>query len=786
MQRRSALVLFFLLLLAIPSCFGQGPMKKVLSGYIREEGSGHVITAARIELQNAMGTPIASAYSDGNGAYEFDDIGGGDCYVVAQHDGYTTLREFVRPDGSGHVYKDVFLRPASPDSNPKSVNPVSEHQLSIPSKAREFFDKGVQLVVEKSDYRGAVAQFARAIAKYPSYYEAYAAMGLAQDKMGDAISAEAAFRKSLALSAGKYPQAMIDLASMFNVQKRFSEAEPLLRNVIALDASSWRAQFELAVTLAGQKRFGEAVTSATAARDLKPENPQIYLLLYNLHIRTDDFKSALGDTESYLKLTPDGATADRVRRMQEQVRKALQTSGNDPGPSSVTTPATPPVESPVPTPSSKPMGVSIFTPVDAPAAEPAAAPAPATSPLAPSPALPVSTILAPADTPATQPAAPPLSATAAASQGAPEPSPAASLERNPLIPPRVDEFVPEVAVDVPCSLSSVLQGAGQRAEQLLNTLQKFDASERVEHYKLNAAGVPGPADVRSFNYVVLVSQDSQGGFNLQEYRNGAVVSPQQFPSGIVTANLAVHGLIFHPRLAPDFSFTCEGLGEWKGTPTWLVHFEEKQHQLNPFRSYDVDGIRHPVLLTGRAWIAEKTYQVVRLESDLLKPVEKIHLTREHISIEFASVKFRSRNQQLWLPQTADLFVELNGRRFYRRHTFSNFRIFSTDILQEVHAPKESYCFTNTTDLLISGVLNATPVSGKALKPASITLTIPAKSTVCKSVGTGKDVNIPIDSLASTTFTHDGPEGSVEADAYMLNGGAVELIPNSSFPVTQNP
>jgi hypothetical protein len=58
------------------------------------------------------------------------------------------------------------------------------------------------------------------------------------------------------------------------------------------------------------------------------------LLLYNLHIHTEDFPGALLDTESYLKLTPDGATADRVRKMQEQVRKAVQSSGGVSAPNS--------------------------------------------------------------------------------------------------------------------------------------------------------------------------------------------------------------------------------------------------------------------------------------------------------------------------------------------------------------------------------------------------------------------------------------------------------------------
>jgi tetratricopeptide (TPR) repeat protein len=289
------------------------------------------------------------------------------------------------------------------------------------------------------------------------------------------------------LSAEKYPQAMVDLAAMFNAQKRFSDAEPLLRKAIAVDASSWRGQFELAVALSGQQRFKEAVTCASAARDLKPETPQIYLLLYNLHIRTNDFPAALSDTQSYLKLTPDGATADRVRRMQEQVQKAVQSSGGNPGPSSQTAPVAGPAETPIEAAAPAPATISNFTPVDGLAVEPASASG--VAPAAPAAAAP------PVPEPATVPAAAsavttPPAATAAATAEASavsERQPASPPDPNSVIPMRVDEFVPQVAVDVPCSLPTVLHGAGQRAEQLLSTLQKFDASERVEHYKLNAA-----------------------------------------------------------------------------------------------------------------------------------------------------------------------------------------------------------------------------------------------------------------------------------------------------------
>ena len=328
MHRRASFLSALLLLISSPA-FAQsmgGMGRKALSGHIREEGNGHGIGSAQVTLQNSSGTPIATAYSDSNGAYNFDDIGQGDVYVIAQHAGYTTVKEYIHPDGAPETYKDVYLAVTSSTSPPPAVKPVSEHELSVPRKARDDFDKGLDLIVKKSDFRRALAQFSRAISAYPDYYEAYAAMGLAQGQLGDAAGAETSLRKSIELSAEKYPQAMIDLASLLNGKKRFAEAEPLSRKVLALDASSWRAQSELAVALAGQNRFRDAVASASASRDLKPDNPQIYLTLYNLHIETDNFPAALADADAYLKLKPDGPTSAKLRNMREQLEKALKNS----------------------------------------------------------------------------------------------------------------------------------------------------------------------------------------------------------------------------------------------------------------------------------------------------------------------------------------------------------------------------------------------------------------------------------------------------------------------------
>lgn len=101
MQRRNLFVLLSVVLLAPTLCSAQDLQRKILSGYAREEGTGQVISGVHIELQNSMGTPFAYTFTDGNGEYEFDDMGGGDCYIQAEHKGYQPAHDFVRPNGSG-------------------------------------------------------------------------------------------------------------------------------------------------------------------------------------------------------------------------------------------------------------------------------------------------------------------------------------------------------------------------------------------------------------------------------------------------------------------------------------------------------------------------------------------------------------------------------------------------------------------------------------------------------------------------------------------------------------
>jgi hypothetical protein len=312
--------------------------------------------------------------------------------------------------------------------------------------------------------------------------------------------------------------------------------------------------------------------------------------------------------------------------------------------------------------------------------------------------------------------------------------------------------------------------------QLVSNLEKFSATEHVTHFSVDKAGVLRSRETRSFEYVVLVSQDTFQGFQLDEYRNGNT-NPAQFPAGIATTGLPVMAAIFHPQMQPDFKLSCEGLGQWNGHPAWQVRFEQRPDRLNRIRAYNIGGNYYSVALKGRAWIDAGTYQVLRLETDLVQPVKEMQLTRERLSIEYGEVQFHSHNLQLWLPKSAELYWERHGHRYYRRHDFSNFKIFAVDTDQKYQRPKESYSFTNTSDRDIPGVLVVNPVSSSHLSPVSIAFTVPAGRSVFKTIGAGKDVGIPGELVGSAKYVYKGQVDSVKVDAYLATESTLEVVPD---------
>jgi hypothetical protein len=274
-----------------------------------------------------------------------------------------------------------------------------------------------------------------------------------------------------------------------------------------------------------------------------------------------------------------------------------------------------------------------------------------------------------------------------ASAGLPDLPALAPVTETNWIPPDIDLEKLVVDPGTSCQLDQVIQATGDRVKELVENVDRFSATEKVEHSSLSPLGLEISKEIRKFEYMVEIRPFGAHGLDVQEYRNGSV-STQQFPGHISTVGLPTMALVFHPYYQEKYDFSCEGRGAWRGKPVWMVHFQQRTDRKSAMLVYRVGGKSFAVGLKGRAWIDATSSQILAIETDTMRAVPEIRLVRDHQLIEYGPVDFRNDTMHLWLPKSADWYSSLSGQRYHRRHTFSHFLLFSIEDQQKIEKPKE--------------------------------------------------------------------------------------------------
>ncbi len=325
--------LYTLALVAVCVSTGKAQMRHnvfSVGGSVREDGTQHAMENAQVTLKQLTGPVISSTYTRNNGDFQIDGLRAGDYILEVVAKDFEPHRETITLSDGSRLGMTIFMSKSGAKSGAGAMQmSISAHQLSVPHKAFDEFEKGMMMVYSKSDYRGGINQFQLAIRDFPTYYEAYAEEGSAYYQLQDTKNAEDALHKSIELSSGQYADALFTLAAIQTDSKQYEDAEKTARQGIAADSSSWRGPFELARALNALKRPDEAEKNARQSRDMMPDNPPVYLLLANIHIQKKDYPALAHDLDDYLRLSPFGPEADQARKTRERVQAELDAPKKD-------------------------------------------------------------------------------------------------------------------------------------------------------------------------------------------------------------------------------------------------------------------------------------------------------------------------------------------------------------------------------------------------------------------------------------------------------------------------
>jgi tetratricopeptide (TPR) repeat protein len=247
---------------------------------------------------------------------------------------------------------------------------------------------------------------------------------------------------------------------------------------------------------------------------------------------------------------------------------------------------------------------------------------------------------------------------------------------RPWQPAAIDRNKPSVAANVICP-AEIVDTTGKRVEEFVEDVSRIAAIEHLLHEQLDEMGDAITKETRTFNYVASFTESKQGSIAVDEYRQEHL-GLADFPDQISSSGFATLALVFHPKMRDSFEMVCEGLGDLRGQPTWLIHFKQREDRPAQMHDYRVGGELYSLKLKGRAWITADKFQIVRIESELVNPVPQIRLAGEHQVVEYGPVPFTKKKVQLWLPQSAEIYLDFRRHRYYRKHSFDHYMLFAVD------------------------------------------------------------------------------------------------------------
>lgn len=293
----------------------------VISGTVFFRGDNRPVGQVAISLKSHAAGIFRSILADIEGHFEVRDLPPGTYDVAVDEAGYEPVRTKVQVNGSS-LKLVLYLTSTTPPQIRQKSYTVSVHELKIPGKARDEYQKGLDRLA-KNDLADSLSHFTKAAVAYPDFYEAIYHMGVVEMKLGRNDEARQAFQKAIDLSGGRYAWAEFGYAYLLYLEGKAGEAESMVRKGLEVDQNSADGHVILGMTLLRLDRPDEAEKSALEALLRNPNSAEAYLILSDVYGRRRNYREQLQDLDVYLKLDPTGPAIQRVQQAREAAIRLL-------------------------------------------------------------------------------------------------------------------------------------------------------------------------------------------------------------------------------------------------------------------------------------------------------------------------------------------------------------------------------------------------------------------------------------------------------------------------------
>lgn len=297
-----------------------------ISGTVLLDANKRPASQVAVSLKSRVAGIFRSVLTDLEGRFKVQNLPRGTYEIAVDEEGYEATQTSAQLDGPSS--KLVLYLKSKSGAIRQSAYTVSVRELKIPGKARDEFQKGLELL-GKNDPAGSLRHFTKATQAFPGYFEAYYNIGVADAALGRFNEAMRAFQTSIDLSDGRYALAQFGYGYVLCQEGKAAEAEKIVRKGLEVEDVAPEGYVILSEALVQLNRPDEAEKSAREALLRNPGFAGTYLALADVAASKDDYRAEVADLDIYLRLQPNGPASEQARQHREVALRMLTSHPQD-------------------------------------------------------------------------------------------------------------------------------------------------------------------------------------------------------------------------------------------------------------------------------------------------------------------------------------------------------------------------------------------------------------------------------------------------------------------------
>jgi len=225
-------------------------------------------------------------------------------------------------------------------------------------------------------------------------------------------------------------------------------------------------------------------------------------------------------------------------------------------------------------------------------------------------------------------------------------------------------------------LPTILSETAVAVDEFLDNAVDLLAQEEVTRTRLRSNGSVQASQRLQYNYLIVHHGDGLT-LTIEEYREdsrGNRVEQGGLDQGFsLTSGFALICIYFASDHRSDSTFRYLGRETMGSRKTYVVAFAQRPEQRAAVNIVSGTWGKIGILVQGIAWIDERSYEIMRMRTDLLAPLPQIGLQAQTTEVSFDEVRLQDVPNPLWLPSDVTVDAKFEGTDFRNEHRYTNYR-----------------------------------------------------------------------------------------------------------------